>query len=281
MKTQPKGPSDSLELLLDTVCNSLGSMILITLLIVVSTNDLQERLVPENPNELAAAQAQAVSINQQIKAVELETEKLRANALGLPALNAEISELKIKATSIKEVSKAAPNPVMKRLEIANRTLQESRRDIESKNNELAALESAKQKHLNAQTQQVRLPSRQTSTKKAILVFVANGKFFPQTINGKISQHIDIEILRVRPLKASLAPDLNKGLYLSEFKDFLRTVDVERERIGLLVYGSGFEVFMQAQQACADHGLECGWEPLDKDSIMTIGGSGGGISVDPQ
>ena len=101
------------------------------------------------------------------------------------------------------------------------------------------------------------------------------------MSGKISQHIDIKILQVRPLKATLAPDLNKGLHLSEFKDFLGTIDVERERIGLLVYGSGFEVFMQAQKACADHGLECGWEPLDKGTIISIGGSGGGISVDPQ
>jgi hypothetical protein len=101
------------------------------------------------------------------------------------------------------------------------------------------------------------------------------------MNGKLSGHIDIEILRARPLYASLKPDLQKGLDLSEFKTFLRTLDVESERVGLLVYASGFDVFMRAQQACAECGLECGWEPLANGSVMTVGGSGEGIQVDPQ
>ena len=282
MNTQPKGPSDSLELLLDTVCNSLGSMILITLLIVVSTNDLQERLGKEKPGEIAAAHAQSMALHDQINATRSEAARLRNAATGLTALKAEVATLKSKAASVQDPSNTAPNPVMNRLEIADRTLREARQSIETKNTELAALEAAQQKHLSSQTQQVRLPSRQTSTKKAALVFVADGKFFPKIMNGKLSGHIDIEILRARPLYASLKPDLQKGLDLSEFKTFLRTLDAGSERVGLLVYESGFEVFMRAQQACAECGLECGWEPLAKGAVMTMGGdSGTGIQVDPQ
>jgi|GEM_PF-4396161 hypothetical protein len=281
MNTPPQGPSDSLELLLDTVCNSLGSMILITLLIVVSTNDLQERLGQEKPEDVAAAHAQAQSLHDRINATRREAARLRSAAAGLIALKAEVATLKSKAASAQDPSSTATNPVMNRLKIADRTLREARQSIETKNTELAALKDAQQKHLSSQTQQVRLPSRQTSSKKAALVFVADGKFFPQMMNGKLSAHIDIEILRARPLYASIKPKLRKGLDLSEFKVFLRSLNAENERVGLLVYASGFEVFMQAQQACAERGLDCGWEPLAKGTVMTIGGSGQGIKVDPQ
>lgn len=282
MNTAPNGPSNSLELLLDTVCNSLGSMILITLLIVVSTNDMQERLEQEKPEEIAAAQAQSLALHDQINAARREAARLRSASTGLTALKSEVATLKRTAASAQDQTNAVPNPVLSRLEIADRTLRQARQSIEAKNTELAALEAAQQKHLSSQTQQVRLPSRQTSTKKAALVFVADGKFFPKMTNGKLSEHIDIEILRARPLYAALKPDFGKGLDLNGFKTFLRTLDADSERVGLLVYGSGFEIFLRAQQACAEIGLECGWEPLAKDAVMTIGGdSGTGIQVDPQ
>ncbi|NJM85296.1 MAG: hypothetical protein HC839_03650 [Leptolyngbyaceae cyanobacterium RM2_2_21] len=52
------------------------------------------------------------------------------------------------------------------LEIADRTLREARQSIAAKNAELAALEAAQQNTSALKPSQVRLPSRQTSTKKA-------------------------------------------------------------------------------------------------------------------
>lgn len=281
MNAQPKGPSESLELLLDTVCNSLGSMILITLLIVISANDLQERLGQEKPEDIAAAQAQSLVLHDQIDTARRDAARLRNAAAGLTALKAEVATLKSKASAAQNPTNTDLNPVMNLLEIADRTLREARQSIAAKTDELAALEAAQQKHLSSQTQQVRLPSRQNSTKKAALVFVANGKFFPKMIGGKVSPHIHIDILRARPLYASLKPDLKRGLDLNEFKDYLRTLNAETDRVGLLVYESGFEVFMRAQQACAELGLECGWEPFAKGHVIGIGGSGQSMLLDPQ
>ncbi|MFO1437173.1 MAG: hypothetical protein U1F81_02555 [Verrucomicrobiaceae bacterium] len=281
MNAQPKGPTDSLELLLDTVCNCLGSMILITLLIVVSTNDLQERLGNADSKEEAEEHAQTLAMEEQIDEISRDVTRLRDLAGGLTELKAEVAMLRSKQSNTIEPSDDPVSAEAKRIEIAERTLKEAKQRVETKKAELVKLEASRQELIRSQTQEVRLPSRQTSEKRPELIFVADGKYFPQMLNGRLSAHVDIDVLRARPLYATIKPDFRRGMDLSEFTAFLATLDPGSQRVGLLVYPSGFEMFMRAQQACAKRGLECGWEPLATDAVMTIGGSGTGIQIDPQ
>ncbi len=75
-------PSDSLELLLDTICNTFGGILFIAILVVILLQMSGEQLAEERPDREVVSMPELEDLRQQLAVVHGELHRLRALALG-------------------------------------------------------------------------------------------------------------------------------------------------------------------------------------------------------
>jgi hypothetical protein len=190
MSRKSSASSDSLDLLLDTICNTFGGVLFIAMLVIILLNMSGEKAasVPATPDaqaQLAAAQAEMVR-------AQTELDQLRRAAAEQAKLASQFSDPKIKSlvssmTTSQQHATAAAATTAANLQAAA----DKQRDINQIASDLAALEAAltkAQQQLAAveaqlkqerelRTRTVSLPKQKQTTKDQVAFLLQGGKLY--------------------------------------------------------------------------------------------------------
>lgn len=294
MTRQSNAHDSSLELLLDTICNTFGGIVFISMLVVTLLNLSSERLDQDVPS--AASQLELVRLETQRQAVHDELTRLRRDAENqTSAIDALVSEdvlraarefrrteenvrraLVRKSRLVGEGSQAqiAINEIQQRSE-------DRAREIEAKLNELDSLKRQYDQLVQARAKKAAISTVRRSHLIPIVFFLKNRRLYgPFQVPGGAENTTDFvkrqegaaTVLDASPSGgASLAPD---GPIGAEASRRLQEVPSGSCSIKLFVWEDSYEVCEVVRQEIRRLGLAVTLVPMTADQhvVFTSGSS---------
>jgi hypothetical protein len=299
---------DSLDLLLDTLCNAFGGIILITLLIALMSQEAHDSsLAPKS------FRTQALLEDQRIARIDDEIEIEESMTLALPDANVSDSEEKAmafarektKLEQQKEETNADISRLQRRLASIPTNSTNLAKDLEQNQRELAgrsqALANRNGQLITAieesrgtlnestvaigeakreRTERLRLPKEKRSTgKKYIWTVVKYGKIYP--VSDDAERIFNISTIRnILGNKSYLfEPIMQRGF--DPFRDktvlanYFRTIHPSTEYIAFEVgiNDACFKAFNEAKKLVTRMGVGYTWEPQEEDLVLGTGGQG--------
>ena len=288
---------DSLEMLLDTMCNAFGGIILIAIMIAIMAK-------PPTP-EGGDPEAELVKIQIQVKepqsedlAAELDELAKKAQAIDPAVTNLVVlkNDLAVKVTAAKTtMNNLASTP-------------EEKKELEAKINTQQAVNNQKSMELAAaQTQMaraqvqlnqankgkpvtVKAPRVTGTKKKPAFIILKDGKFWAADIwvNG-VRQDNDKSCriytdARGRPTKQVPIPGRGVQVIKDEARlarthigDYLRTLPKNEYFTQCYVHVNSFPEFRIMKELLIKNGIQYNWAPSDEKEIALQYGAGGGPS----
>jgi len=302
---------DSLDLLLDTLCNAFGGIILITLLIALMSQEANDASTkPKNFKTQWMLEQQAISkIENEIIIEESINTNLQSGAqndLGpkvvavlqvkeqleqeKQTLAENMTRLKKMLASIPANSSNLAVDLQRQLrgllsmKVENETLAKHlKHEIEQAETKLSSANKDIQSSKRERTQTLRLPKEKgRSGKKYIWVIVKYGKIYPITY-PITKQRFTIKVLNDNA--AQFSPVRSRGF--SPFQDqneliqYFRSIDKNDKYLAFQVFSNDlcFRSFNQAKQIVTSMGIGYAWAPRNEDIILVNeGGEGAGSEL---
>lgn len=312
MKRRAAPQSDSLEMLLDTMCNTFGGIILIALLIALLTNEsrvteAESRRLTENSEslqrrteqaqrELQQARKMQAELQQrvtdlaQVKLLQIieERERLRGELSAISeAIQTGDQELRAgdanaqtrmleKFRQLEEQSRKSEQEMLD-LRSRGENLQgqatELRRGLQNESNRLAQVRAA-------HTQRLRLPREHTTGRAHFYAILRHGKLYPlyNFFSGEPVKNT--QSLRWVPdggdaVRIEPIPEagMKPTTEPAAVDTFFRQLPADRVYVVFEVYADSFAEFAAAKAAAIRHGLEYSWEPRKRDAVIRLANSG--------
>jgi hypothetical protein len=278
MNIRRRSLTDSLQLLVDTICNLFGSIIIISLLMALLSKDTS----PE-----AAAQARAANWKTEIQQAQSNLDEARrlqsTLTLSNPdeaqklALAAEISGLRsITASNLaiirsNSTSAVAPPQNVSVEDLLTRKLAlES--DVTDITNQLSRLKQAS-------TRQLRLPRERATGKKTYYFICRFGKIYPVHLMRDGQRELNTQTLdwRQTPAGETAIPRRELGFDpatgLAAFSRLFNEIPAQTFSIHFLVYNDSFPAFLTARQIPLARNFDTGWEFLIEDQPVVFSSRG--------
>jgi len=290
---------DSLDLLLDTMCNAFGGIILLAVLVaLISGGRLQlaepvdatdvSRLRDEAESELARLQgvtdrlqeriaaeglAQKVELASQQQEVEAQVAALRGR---LSSAQRELKELEESNPRERKASLAAELEwVDEQMQMAHNTLDGMNAGLTARRRALARVKTETSSVIEASVLRLRYPRERATSKLRYYVLVKHGRLYPTESPDGGQNHLTIDWTEV--MGNSIArPRVGTGI--DALKDSVQTgklfaqLDPRSRYVAFVVFKDSFAAFTAAQRHCIRHGLEFGWEPTaDSEVIFSTSG----------
>ena len=292
-----KSSMSSLELLLDTICNMFGSIILITLLIVITTteNPLDQLAVDSGPDkEEIAHRIHTASLQIQSLQSQIESEKQKRAAVSShqneisvlqKQISAKESEIdKALQTQIKNLERSSPRlgeslkqcrQELQRIDaditdLSNQLANENRRQPELEA-EVAKLESTQKGMVASKTENVRLPKTKETSKKPFFVFCMHGSIYPlRSIDARGNFEIfsGVEVRKLTSKSTQFIPQVGQGL--SDNVDEIRNAFQYLPRdfyLACYVFPNSVEAFRRLRKALVGIPIEIGWDPEIEETLV--------------
>ena len=293
MKTGRFKQSDSTGLLLDTVCNVFGGIILIALLIALLARETESQLKTDiNPDaRMELLQRRVSRIIAEIERVRLnntEMEKelaaLTDPAIGkllntVEAAKQELDQMRNSLVTKQrelEISNLDATDLLEKIEQAKaeadaELAQEGSRSLglEAKLNQLKQQEQALAEQRKAakekQTVRLRLPRERITGQEQVWVLVRYGKLYPTYLpqgSGEVRNQISIRW--TKQLDSSKADPIAKQGFAvlrndGEWKRYLRFLDARSEYVAFVVWPDSYKAFNVAKVSAVSRGMSYGWE----------------------
>lgn len=289
MNLRRQRPSDSLDMLLDTMCNTFGGIILLAVLVTLLTSrerhnseatasDTQEML----QRRVARAEEDLEKAMQFQKSLQVKANDPRwTNQVSLlttrQQIQDEINQIReAAAKSVKDLNKtvsADPAERMKDLNAqfqsaqatklaASNSLATSKENSERLKQRLAALEKQVVNRVNESQRQLRLPKEHETGKRVIYAIVRYGRIYPCR-NSDLSRN-ETDIDWTLTLTTELAvPKPGKGMDPSApgLRAYFRKQVENSAYVAFCVFEDSFPAFLRAKQLATETGLAYGWEPF--------------------
>jgi hypothetical protein len=275
MSRRRRHQPDSLELLLDTMCNTFGGIIMIALLIALLSRDTNSEAVTEE-----SARKQMEQIEKQVTEAEQLQATLRSetdtNASPAMALLTARDELRTKIEEARRVIES--NTVTQASIIATNDPAEIQRLVvhrQQQTNELQTLSRVISRETQAHQRQLRLP-RERATGKRTFYFIARfGKLYPVHLFRDGRRELNKQTLEWQTTTdgETAVPRAGGGMDVPAFARFLNDVPNGTYAIHFLVYDDSFSSFLAARQAPLARGYDTGWEFLPADRPVVFSSSG--------
>jgi hypothetical protein len=313
MRRRVAQQSDSMEMLLDTMCNTFGGIILIALLIALLTNESrvtesEARRLTENSAMLDRRIEQARRELEQARAMQAEldrrvTDPAQANLLQLidqrerlrrvqsameEALKAGDQELRAGDASaqarmlekFRQLEAETRQAEQEMLDLRSRgenlqgQIAELRRGLQTESNRLAQVRAR-------QTQRLRLPREHDASGRAhFYAILRHGKLYPLYVFQNGEPVKNTQSLRWQPdggdtLRIEPIPEagIRPLAELAAVETFFRQLPSDRVYVVFEVYADSFAEFVAAKEAAIRHGLEYTWEPRKRDAVIRLASSG--------
>ncbi|MFY8216709.1 MAG: hypothetical protein ACOVMP_08925 [Chthoniobacterales bacterium] len=281
----------SLDLLLDTICNAFGSIILIALLIVILAADVPTAVTevitaPERDQierAIANAEETVKSLQNEIDALNvkpgaLEVEKLRASIkdaksrlkAAQDSQGATGADLPIDYSATVRDSKAAQRNNNIEIAAITNAIETLANREESLKQQLAQLRSEMEKMVEARTVRFRLPKETDSNRDPFNVIFIHNEIYWFAVNGRENS----QAISFRPLESGrtkLTPIRGRGDQLpsdaARVRELLSEVGQDAY-VACYVFPDSVEVFRKLRELAYASGTQIGWSlETDPDALI--------------
>jgi hypothetical protein len=291
MNLRRQRPNDSLDMLLDTMCNTFGGIILLAVLVTLLTSrerhgstgsapDTQEML----QRRLAMAQAnlqQSLQLQESLQAkandgrwksqislmaarqqVQAEISAIRELAVQ-GAKNLDTSEGTSPVERVKNLNAQLDAAQVRRLEAQN-SLAASKENTNRLNARLVGLEKQASDLVNESQRQLRLPKEHETGKRVLYIIARYSRIYACRNSDLSRNEMDIgwestfssETAHPKPGRG--IDPANEAALTSYFKALSGT----SVYLAFLVFEDSFPAFIRAKQLASASGLAYGWEPYE-------------------
>jgi hypothetical protein len=289
MNLRRKKPHDSLYMLLDTMCNAFGGIILLAVLVVLLTSREQIQSATSSDTQEMLQRRLALAQTNLQQSLQLSS-SLNANAnderwkqqLALLSTRKELQDTiqqtrDAVAQNRKELDAASAADPSERLKFLNAGLAAAQaRKLDVQNSLAAAAENIKRltqrladmkrqvtAKLNDLQRLLRLPKEHETGKRVIWIIARYGHIYPCR-NADLSRN-ETDINWTTQLDAKIAePIRGKGIDPAANPAGLRTFFNSQSRDSVYfvfcVFEDSFPAFILAKQFAVDNGFAYGWDP---------------------
>lgn len=291
MNLRRQRPSDSLDMLLDTMCNTFGGIIMLAVLVTLLTSrerhgsaatasDTHEML----QRRLAMAQEdlqQALQFQKSLQTKANDTRwKTQVSLLATrQQIQDEIKTIRELATqNAKELDATASSDPAERMKALNsqlaaaqarkteaqNSLAASKENVKRLNTGLAGLEKQASDLVKESQRQLRLPKEHETSKRVIYVIARYGRIYVCRNSDLSRNESDIEWSST--LTSEIAePKRGKGLdpvgNMAGLKSYFRNLSGDSVYVAFCVFEESFPAFLSAKQIATESGLSYGWDPF--------------------
>jgi len=299
--------SDSLEMLLDTMCNTFGGIILLALLIALLARDTprdetQSRTNPaagtvaerieQARRDLAQAIARQAELERRVGDPEqarlLALIEHREQARATVAAQAETIQTLETAASGTATNQSTVKNLLRRMEAAvmetERRLQAERQqaaDLAARREELrrsVATESNRLAQAAARNvQRLRLPREHATSKQHLYVIARYGRLYPlyRYQNGQPERNTTtLRWQQESPISKRVDPVPGQGIdpegQSAAWQQFLQEFPHDAVFLVFQVYEDTFGAFTTAKAATVAAGVEYTWEPQRTNEVLRLG-----------
>lgn len=278
MNIRRRSLTDSLQLLVDTICNLFGSIVIISLLMALLSKDVPpdaaakssadiQRRIQQTRNDLEEAQRFQTTI--QPRAEDAQRLALADKIAELkPLVSSNLALVQSNVTQFTNTATTSPIPI--------ENLASEKSALES---QLVALTNQIQRLKLASTRQLRLPRERVTGKKTYYFICRFGKIFPVhvMINGRRDLNTQTLDWREIPEGQLAAPRRELGLdpatALPTFARLFNEIPSQTYSIHFLVYNDSFPAFLSARQIPLARNFDTGWEFVTEDRQVIFSSRG--------
>jgi hypothetical protein len=311
-RTLGKTSANSLELLLDTICNMFGSIILITLLIVIVTSERPvDQILDMNQGpdrEEIDRQIQTANIQIENLLVEIKKEKDKTPASTANQKRADDLRGKVAAaeatlqSALREqeiaIDRTSPEfaktlrTFKERLEAIAIEITDLENQLASAQGrrpglqaELANLQAAYKGIASKQVEKLRLPKIRNTSKRPMNVFCAHGAIYPvrlATSTGDFDLFPGVDIKELNDTETEYIPLVGKGIPAEPQAIVQAFKNVPSDRyLSVFIYPDSVDAFRQLRNALAQKSIDLGWSPLTNSERLIFVTDGGKPAPLPQ
>lgn len=254
--------TDSMGMLLDTVCNFFGGIVLIALLVALTSSN------ESSNNQKDSQEAMKETIERKIKDSESD----------LAALDAFKDEFDQAALLFATVAK------MEKTVQLHRELETVRQEVveqQSINDEIKKQLETIKSQIALGKKKVRFPNRKPPSKDSIVVIVANDSIYPVLSwnNGELIPNRTMVDFKTIKGSALLVPKPGAGLLPSALDTSFIDQVPDSYYLMFAVYEDSFNAFNEAKHAVASKGFDYGWAPYLKGERIVISRQGAKLPVE--
>ena len=300
MRRRSADTSDgSLDLLLDTICNTFGGILFISLLVVVLLNTTSESILQTPP--AAASQLQLLQLESERQELVDELHRLRNAVAQHEAISADVfsdeliaaaEQLKQKKTNLARLvaAKSEAVGVVSRLQVElNRLAQQSAdrgAKLAAAQQQAAALEATFKQLVAERSKTAVIPKiSQVERLGSVICFLKGGKLYgPHDFaNGAMNtaDFVAIDVggnvqVDVNPSGGVVIDPSISGVEAASSK--LASIDPASYYVRIFVWPDSYEHFEAVREAITSLGLKYDLKPCEADSIITFGPPSSGPST---
>lgn len=297
--------SDSLELLLDTLCNVFGGIVLIAcLLAILPRQDMPPPLLPEEEATAAMLERRMTSAQEEISRIEAEIERL------LNSTDPKLAELQARRDSLKRTSDRLQSEIRKTqnqesgeaeaLAIISQAnpdlLAERLKELKLEKSKIEGIESAATEKIKfleeriknlqdeagklagGRTQAVRFPRERRAASSPFPIIIRYGAIYPLNIGKDFGDNTAVTMIpfpseegfQADPVKGSgiIHPEGHKQLEAT-----LRAAAKKGYYATLYLYPDSHKVFGELREVLAKESLTYGLEFVDADRKLAFSSEG--------
>lgn len=302
MRKLGRTASDSLDLLLDTMCSIFGGIILIAIFIVLVTQDRTDN-TPETPSAADEMLQRKISVaTQDLAEARKLKEALESAAPGVPqAVVSELEELQKAVVAAREEKAqlegkvgnqvalatedftAISKDLSKQTAEANRKGRELGNEIKAHNVELerqrerlSSLAEQIQKLRSERTTKLRFPVERTTSKGVFPIIFQYNCIYPLH-DYRLEQNTAMIRWTPNGRAQNASPIDGKGWdpqrHHSEIHRLFRSLSKDKFYFALYVYSDSFDCFNRFKEMATESGFDFGWEPVQSGELLRFGSDG--------
>jgi len=302
MSRREPSQDGSLDLLLDTICNTFGGVLFISMLVVVLLNMTSSQVAVEPPSP--KAQDELVEWQRRLTDSEEEVERLRTALRdqerierlvlepGLEELvkRLEASQatraalLKDKNARLDDIGKSQIeiNTIAQQLEDLDKALAQANAELDSLKRELA-------REIEKRTRAARLPAPRATTKTEVPFFLRQGRFCAyakrDADGGLVPNHAEFEEKQDSAGKTYVEPRVEAGTPVDPtganrgtLANRLDAFDPGKHYLAVFVWPDSFEHFAVIRDLMVEKRFEYRLVPFPENEKIYVGGLEGEVIV---
>jgi len=295
---------DSLDLLLDTMCNAFGGIVLIAILVALLSNEVRvtqeatrirelstemtKRRIAQAGSDILAARQYQDDLTNRLEATDLrekielvkERDRLKDAIESLSKSSIDVQKRTEQAQeAATETTDERVHSLRTQFEELNKqyvTAQNALEAIEQNNQRLrqriSDVESEAQKSKTRNVVQLRLPKEHPQSKVPVPVVIRYNQiyFVYDTSTSRVQRNeYGLTFETMLDGDTEVLPIRGRGVDLSGSTTLLRNVPRQDYYIVCWVYGDSFRVFNQFKQLITRSGYEYGWSPVRPEGFLVL------------
>lgn len=302
MRRGQNSSDQSLDLLLDTICNTFGGVLFISLLVVILLNLTSKQVTLTPPEE--PARVELVDTHRKYKAQQRKLERLRQAVKELEELRDKIAPEKLKQLvadlvrlrqqreqMLEQKENALDQAANAQNQINDiaKQLQELRDSIAKANQELAVIERKLQAEVDKRSRDLKLPKAHRTAKREVALFLKNGRlcaYARVNANGDLvrseaecADRRDQKGPYVEPNAAAGTPVDSRGRNTTALERKIKSYDRERFYLAVFVWPDSFDHFPVVRDIMVDNNYEYRLVPFPEGEHIYVGAAGAsGVDV---